>query len=80
VRESIAITDAVIGDPSRPVDFGSLADLTLATDKQLWDEAVAGDSNAFGIVFFRHANKVYDYCLRRLGSQNCQTLLGDGSL
>ena len=39
-----------------------------ATDQQLWDEAVAGSSAAFGLIFERHARAIYNFCFRRTGS------------
>ncbi|HWM11314.1 MAG TPA: sigma-70 family RNA polymerase sigma factor [Solirubrobacteraceae bacterium] len=36
-----------------------------ATDTELWDRAAAGDVDAFGALFSRHAPAVHAYCLRR---------------
>lgn len=38
------------------------------TDKDLWRECVAGDADAFGVLFNRHADAVFRYCLSRCGS------------
>ncbi|MDA8032836.1 MAG: RNA polymerase sigma factor [Actinomycetota bacterium] len=38
------------------------------TDKQLWELACSGEVAAFGLVFERHANTVYNYCFRRTAS------------
>lgn len=35
------------------------------TDRELWRDAVGGDSAAFGALFERHAQAVYVYCFRR---------------
>jgi RNA polymerase sigma-70 factor (ECF subfamily) len=34
-------------------------------DGRLWQRAVDGDAEAFGVLFDRHANAVYGYCFRR---------------
>jgi RNA polymerase sigma factor (sigma-70 family) len=36
-----------------------------ATDAELWRRAVAGEPDAFGILFERHARSVYNYLFRR---------------
>jgi RNA polymerase sigma-70 factor (ECF subfamily) len=36
-------------------------------DGELWTKATAGDADAFGILFDRHANAIYNYCFRRVG-------------
>jgi RNA polymerase sigma-70 factor (ECF subfamily) len=41
-----------------------MADLT---DAALWQRAAAGDTDAFGTIFERHATTVYNYCFRRTG-------------
>jgi RNA polymerase sigma-70 factor (ECF subfamily) len=38
------------------------------TDKDLWRECVAGNADAFGVLFDRHADAVFRYCLSRCGS------------
>lgn len=35
------------------------------TDGELWRRAAAGDDDAFGALFARHAKPVYNYCFRR---------------
>jgi RNA polymerase sigma factor (sigma-70 family) len=37
------------------------------TDATLWERAAAGDAEAFGRIFERHARVVYNYCFRRTG-------------
>jgi RNA polymerase sigma factor (sigma-70 family) len=39
-----------------------------ATDRELWQEAVAGSSGSFGLLFDRHAGAVYHHCFRLCGS------------
>jgi RNA polymerase sigma-70 factor (ECF subfamily) len=40
----------------------------VATDRELWGQAVAGDAGAFGSLFERHARAVYNLCFRRTGN------------
>jgi RNA polymerase sigma-70 factor (ECF subfamily) len=35
------------------------------TDGELWRAAQAGDAEAFGVLFDRHAEAIYTYCFRR---------------
>lgn len=37
-------------------------------DQALWNAAVAGDAEAFGLLFERHHVAVYNYCFRRTAS------------
>ncbi|HEX8870738.1 MAG TPA: RNA polymerase sigma factor [Lentzea sp.] len=37
------------------------------TDEELWGQVRAGESVAFGLLFERHAQAVFAYCLRRTG-------------
>jgi RNA polymerase sigma-70 factor (ECF subfamily) len=37
-------------------------------DAALWSRARAGDADAFGLLFDRHARAIYNYCFRRVGS------------
>jgi RNA polymerase sigma factor (sigma-70 family) len=37
------------------------------TDAALWQRAAAGETDAFGTIFERHARTVYNYCFRRTG-------------
>lgn len=36
-------------------------------DSTLWSRAQAGDADAFGLLFERHARTIYNYCFRRTG-------------
>jgi RNA polymerase sigma factor (sigma-70 family) len=36
-------------------------------DSILWSRAQAGDADAFGLLFERHARTIYNYCFRRIG-------------
>ena len=35
-------------------------------DSTLWSRARSGDADAFGTLFERHANTIYNYCFRRV--------------
>jgi RNA polymerase sigma-70 factor (ECF subfamily) len=35
------------------------------SDRALWQQARAGDDAAFGVLFERHAGRIYNYCFRR---------------
>jgi RNA polymerase sigma-70 factor (ECF subfamily) len=37
-------------------------------DSELWSRARAGDADAFGLLFERHAKAIYNFCFRRTGS------------
>jgi RNA polymerase sigma factor (sigma-70 family) len=37
-------------------------------DIELWDRAVDGDHESFGVLFERHARSVYNHCFRRTAS------------
>jgi RNA polymerase sigma-70 factor (ECF subfamily) len=39
-----------------------------ASDADLWTRSRAGDRDAFGALFERHARAIYNYCFRRIGS------------
>jgi RNA polymerase sigma factor (sigma-70 family) len=39
--------------------------MTQATDAELWSRASSGEAAAFGTLFERHANAVYNFCFRR---------------
>ena len=35
------------------------------SDRALWQQAREGDGSAFGVLFERHADRIYNYCFRR---------------
>jgi RNA polymerase sigma-70 factor, ECF subfamily len=35
------------------------------SDRVLWQQAREGDGSAFGVLFERHAGRIYNYCFRR---------------
>jgi RNA polymerase sigma-70 factor (ECF subfamily) len=37
------------------------------SDRALWRNARNGESTAFGVLFERHAGRIYNYCFRRTG-------------
>lgn len=37
-------------------------------DSALWQRVRVGDANAFGQIFERHGNAIYNYCFRRVGN------------
>lgn len=41
--------------------------MSEASDRALWRAARNGESTAFGILFERHAVRIYNYCFRRTG-------------
>lgn len=43
-------------------------DIAEATDEELWRKAAKGDPSAFGALFERHGDAVYNHCFRRTGS------------
>jgi RNA polymerase sigma factor (sigma-70 family) len=38
------------------------------SDDELWARSRAGDRDAFGLLFERHAKLIYNYCFRRIGN------------
>ncbi|MDX6479826.1 MAG: hypothetical protein QOG85_336 [Gaiellaceae bacterium] len=47
-----------------------------ASDDELWARSRAGDREAFGTLYDRHARLIYNYCFRRVGSrETAQDLL-----
>ena len=39
------------------------------SDAELWARSRAGDADAFGRLFDRHAKLIYNYCFRRIGNR-----------
>jgi RNA polymerase sigma-70 factor (ECF subfamily) len=46
----------------------SVKDFSALPDEELWSAAASHDVNAFGELFERHADTVYNHCFRRTGS------------
>ena len=40
----------------------------VESDAALWSRSRAGDTDAFGLIFERHATTIYNYCFRRIGN------------
>jgi RNA polymerase sigma-70 factor (ECF subfamily) len=40
-----------------------------SSDADLWARSRAGDSDAFGLLFERHAKLIFNYCFRRIGNR-----------
>lgn len=53
--------------PRTPDRAGHDAAVTTRTDPQLWRQAVAGDTDAFGVLYERHDRAVHAFCLWRTG-------------
>ena len=49
------------------VAFGHERDVD-PSDAELWARSRAGDADAFGLLFERHAGPIYNYCFRRIGN------------
>lgn len=46
--------------------IGPLEDeVSELSDRVLWQQAREGDGTAFGVLFERHARRIYNYCFRR---------------
>ena len=45
-----------------------MKDFTSKSDEELWRIAASRDGNAFGELFERHADAVYNHCFRRVAS------------
>jgi RNA polymerase sigma-70 factor (ECF subfamily) len=41
--------------------------VTELSDRVLWQQAREGHAAAFGVLFERHAGRIYNYCFRRTG-------------
>lgn len=42
--------------------------VVTATDRELWEKAVGGNADAFGLLFERHGRAVYNFAFRRLAN------------
>jgi RNA polymerase sigma-70 factor (ECF subfamily) len=51
---------------NRTVGSGHEKEMEL-DDSVLWSRSRAGDADAFGLLFERHAKAIYNYCFRRVG-------------
>jgi RNA polymerase sigma factor (sigma-70 family) len=54
-----------VGNPPRLLGHEQAMDVD---DFILWSRARTGDSEAFGMVFERHARTIYNFCFRRVGN------------
>jgi RNA polymerase sigma factor (sigma-70 family) len=52
------------GNPSAALGHEQAVELD---DSVLWSRSRAGDVEAFGLLFERHARTIYNYCFRRVG-------------
>jgi RNA polymerase sigma-70 factor, ECF subfamily len=43
----------------------AIEEVMATADKELWARVKTGDEEAFGVLFDRHAERVYNYCFRR---------------
>jgi DNA-directed RNA polymerase specialized sigma24 family protein len=54
-----------VGDPPRLLGHEQAMEVD---DSILWSRARTGDSEAFGMLFDRHARTIYNFCFRRVGN------------
>jgi RNA polymerase sigma factor (sigma-70 family) len=58
-----------VGNPSNSTAaFGHEKDVE-PSDAELWARSRAGDPDAFGALFERHAKLIFNYCFRRIGNR-----------
>lgn len=57
--------DGRVGNPPRLVGHEQAMEVD---DSVLWCRARMGDSEAFGMLFERHARTIYNFCFRRVGN------------
>jgi RNA polymerase sigma-70 factor (ECF subfamily) len=57
--------EIAFGNPG--VGFGHQWEME-PSDASLWARSRAGDADAFGLLFERHAKVIYNYCFRRVGN------------
>jgi RNA polymerase sigma factor (sigma-70 family) len=58
-----------VGNPSNSTEaFGHIKDME-PSDAELWARSRAGDPDAFGALFERHAKLIFNYCFRRIGNR-----------
>jgi RNA polymerase sigma factor (sigma-70 family) len=49
------------------VSIGPEDEVSELSDRALWEQTRSGDGPAFGVLFERHAGRIYNYCFRRTG-------------
>jgi RNA polymerase sigma factor (sigma-70 family) len=54
-------------DPRRP---GGRPEQAEPSDAELWERAVNDDRDSFGSLFDRHADRIYQFCVRRTGDRS----------
>lgn len=54
----------MLGNPTAAVGHEQAVE---PDDSVLWSRSRAGDADAFGLLFERHARTIYNYCFRRVG-------------
>jgi RNA polymerase sigma factor (sigma-70 family) len=59
----------VTGSGNPPAGSGHNEEME-PSDADLWARSRAGDADAFGLLFERHAKLIYNYCFRRIGSRS----------
>lgn len=57
--------DGRVGNPDSVVGHEQAMEVD---DSVLWSRARTGDSEAFGMLFERHARTIYNFCFRRVGN------------
>ena len=57
-------SDDVVGNPTRLFGHEQAVEVD---DSVRWSRARWGDSEAFGMLFERHARTIYNFCFRRVG-------------
>jgi RNA polymerase sigma factor (sigma-70 family) len=51
--------------------------MSEASDAVLWSQMRSGDLDAWGLLFDRHAARIYRFCLRFVGSEDAEDTLSD---
>ena len=64
-RADVVSADVRVGNPPRLVGHEQAVEVD---DSVLWSRARAGDGEAFGMLFERHAGTIYNFCFRRVGN------------
>jgi RNA polymerase sigma factor (sigma-70 family) len=58
-----------VGIPGNSVSGSGHEEKMEPSDARLWARSRAGDVDAFGLLFDRHARLIYNYCFRRIGNR-----------